>query len=185
MLVFPNYNKCPVNVTASVKKFYRLPVNVPTIEKLDTELNKMYKNVVLIVLCGAGENMLRDSLKPSDILIKKMTEQLTSVCPSYPAAAETSCISGLYPNEHCRLGQTMFFKEFCRTVELSSNLDPYAEQPVSSANAADFILPYENIFGDIAGSIIGAVQPFSIAMPKVKIAENKSYHKLAEDPKRM
>ena len=185
MLVFPNYNKCPVNVTASVKKFYRLPVNVPTIEKLDTELNKMYKNVVLIVLCGAGENMLRDSLKPSDILIKKMIEQLTSVCPSYPAAAETSCISGLYPNEHCRLGQTMFFKEFCRTVELSSNLDPYAEQPVSSANAADFILPYENIFGDIAGSIIGAVQPFSIAMPNVKIVENKSYHKVAEDPKRM
>ena len=69
----------------------------------------------------------------------------------------------------------MFFKEFCRTAELSSNLDPYAEQPVSVSNAADFILPYENIFGEIAGSIIGAVQPFSIAMPGVKIAENKSY----------
>lgn len=185
MLVFPNYKKCPVNVISSVKKFYRIPTNVPSIEKLDNELNRMYKNVVLIVLCGAGENMLRASLKPSDILIKKMSEQLTSICPSYPAAAEVSCISGLYPNEHCRLGQTMFFKEFCRTAELSSNLDPYSGQPVSVANAADFILPFENIFGEISDSIIGSVQPFSIAMPGVKIAENKSFHKIADNPKRM
>ncbi|MBQ5331866.1 MAG: alkaline phosphatase family protein [Oscillospiraceae bacterium] len=185
MLVFPNYKKCSVNVISSIKKYYRIPTNVPSIEKLDDELNRMYKNVVLIVLCGVGENMLRASLKPSDILLKKMTEQLTSVCPSYPAAAEVSSVSGLYPNEHGRLGQTMFFKEFCRTVELSSNLDPYSNQPVSVANAADFILPYENIFGEIAGSILGSVQPFSIALPGVKIAENKSYHKVADNPKRM
>ncbi len=185
MLVFPNYNKCIVNVISSIRKYYRIPVNIPTLDKLDTELNRMYKNVVLIVLCGVGENMLRNSLRPSDLLIKKMTEQLTSVCPSYPAAAEASAVSGLYPNEHCRLGQTMFFKEFCRTAELSSNLDPYSGQPVSVVNAADFILPVENIFGEIADSILGSVQPFSIAMPGTKIAENKSFHKVADTPARM
>lgn len=110
MLVFPNYKKCSVNVISSIKKYYRIPTTVPSIEKLDNELNRMYKNVVLIVLCGAGENMLRAALKPSDILLKKMTEQLTSVCPSYPAAAEVSSVSGLYPNEHGRLGQTHVFQ---------------------------------------------------------------------------
>ncbi|MBQ7783325.1 MAG: hypothetical protein IJ368_05085, partial [Oscillospiraceae bacterium] len=82
-------------------------------------------------------------------------------------------------------GQNMFFKELCRTVELSTNLDPYSGQPVSVANAADFLIPYESFFGDVADSIIGGVQPFSIAMPGCKIPENKSFHKTADNPKRM
>ncbi len=185
MLIFPNYKKSIVNIIASIKKFYRIPVTAATLQSLDTELNRMYKNVVLIVLGGVGENMLRECLKPNDILIKNLSEQVTAVCPSYSAAADVSCLTGLCPNQHGRLGQTMFFKELCRTVELSSNLDPYAGQPVSVANAADFLMPYENIFGEIADSIIGGVQPFSIAMPGVKIAENKSFHKVADNPKRM
>lgn len=185
MLVYPNYNKCIVNIIASIKKYYRIPTNVPTLPKLDNELNKMYKNVVLIVLCGVGKTMLENALSPSDALMKNMTDTVTSVFPSLPSAAEVSCQTGLCPGEHGRLGQTMFFKELCRTVELSSNLDPYSEQPVSVGNAADFLIPFENFFGEIADSIIGGVQPFSIAMPGVKIAENKSYHKVADNPKRM
>lgn len=185
MLVYPNYKKCIVNVIASIKRYYRIPTEVPTIASLDEELNRMYKNVVLIVLCGAGENMLRKILRRDDILVRNMKESLTSVFPAYPSVTDVSCISGLYPMEHGRLGQTMFFKELCRTVELSTNLDPYSSQNVSVGNAADFLLPYKNIFGEIADSIIGGVQPFSIAMPGVKIAENKSYHKTADNPKRM
>ena len=185
MLVFPNYKKSVVNIISSVKRFYRIQTEVPTIQKLDSKLNRMYKNVVLIVLCGVGENMLRGCLKPGDFLIRQMTDTVTAVCPSYSAVCDPSCITGLCPNEHGRLGQNMFFKELCRTVELSSNLDPYSGQPVSVANAADFLLPYENIFGEIADSIIGGVQPFSIAMPGVKIAENKSFHKTADNPARM
>ncbi len=185
MLVFPNYSKCIVNIIASIKKYYRIPVKVPTLQNLDNELNKMYKNIVLVVLCGVGENMLREMLNPNDILVKNMKGQITSVCPSYPASTDVSCLTGTCPNEHGRLGQTMFFKELCRTVELSTNLDPYSNQPVSVANAADFTMPFENFFGEIAGSIIGGVQPFSIAMPGVKIAENNSYHKVADNPKRM
>lgn len=185
MLVFPNYKKSVVNIVSSVKRFYRIQSSVPTIQKLDMQLNKMYKNIVLIVLCGVGENMLRGCLKPTDFLISQMTDTVTSVCPSYPAVCDISCVTGLCPNEHGRLGQNMFFKELCRTVELSTNLDPYSGQSVSVANAADFLLPYENFFGEIADSIIGGVQPFSIAMPGVKIAENKSYHKIADNPARM
>lgn len=185
MLVFPNYKKSIINVIASVKRYYRIQTNVPVLPKLENELNRMYKNVVLIVLGGVGENMLKESLKPSDILLKKNSEPLISVCPSLPAAADISCLTGLAPNEHGRLGQTMFFKELCRTVELSTNLDPYSGQNVSVANAADFTMPYTNFFGEIADSIIGGVQPFSISMPGFRIAENKSYHKTADSPKRM
>ena len=69
MLIFPNYKKCIVNIIASIKKYYRIPTAVPTIQKLDNELNRMYKNVVLIVLCGVGENMMKVALKTSDSLV--------------------------------------------------------------------------------------------------------------------
>lgn len=185
MLVFPNYKKSIVNAAASIKKYYRIPTNVPTIASLDSALDSIYKNVVFIVLCGVGENMLRDALGFRSMLVKKMTDQITSVCPACPANTDVSLLSGTYPNEHGRLGQTLFFKEFCRSVELSTNLDPYSGQSVSMTNAADFILPFENFFGDIADSIIGGVQPFSISAPGSKITENKSYHKTADNPKRM
>lgn len=185
MLVFPNYKKSIINVIASIKRYYRIPTNVPTIAKLDNALNKMYKNVVLIIMGGVGENMLRHFLSPSDILLKNNIESLTSVCPSMPAVSDVSALTGLCPNEHGRLGQNMFFKELCRTVDVSTNLDPYSEQVVSVANAADFMMPYNNIFGEIADSIIGGVQPFSISMPGYRIAENKSYHKNADNLKRM
>lgn len=185
MLVFPNYNRSIVNIIASIKKAYRIQTNVPTIQKLDNTLSRMYKNVVLIILSGVGENMLVSSLTSKDTLVKNMTDVVTAVCPSYPAASDVSCLTGLCPSEHGRLGQTMFFKELCRTVELSTNLDPYSGQPVSVANAADFMLPYSSFFDEIADSVIGGVQPFSISNPGVKIAENKSYHKVADTPKRM
>ncbi|MCM1578858.1 MAG: alkaline phosphatase family protein [Ruminococcus sp.] len=185
MLVYPNYKKSVINVIASIRKFYRIGTNVPTLPELDKVLRRMYKNVVLIILGGAGENMLKDCLLPGDTVMENMSGYVTSVCPCCPAAAEVSCLTGLSPSQHGRLGQTMFFKELCRTVELSSNLDPYAGQPVAFANIADFVIPYENIFGEIADSIIGGVQPFSIAPKGVKIAENKSYHKIAESPTRM
>lgn len=185
MLVYPNYKKSVINVIASVKKYYRIGTNIPTLPALDNILGRMYKNVVLIMLEGAGENMIKGCLAPGDLLADSMTDYVTSVCPCCPAAAEVSVLTGQPPASHGRLGQTMFFKELCRTVELSSNLDPYSNQPAAFANIADFVMPYENIFGEIAGSIIGGVQPFSIAPRGVKIAENKSYHKVAETPERM
>ncbi|MGN0665091.1 MAG: alkaline phosphatase family protein [Huintestinicola sp.] len=188
MLVYPNSKRSIVNVISSIKRYYRIPAGQftpPSLSTLDNELNKLYKNIVLFVISGVGENMLRSVLKPSDILVRGMIDSVTSVCPSTAAASRLSCLTGEFPAEHGRLGQMMFFKEFCRTVELESNLDPYSGQPVAASNAADFVLPYENIFGSIADSIIGNVQPFTIAMPGVKITENKSFHKVADTPLRM
>ncbi|MGN0642388.1 MAG: alkaline phosphatase family protein [Huintestinicola sp.] len=188
MLVYPNYSRSVVNVIASIKKYYRIPPHgdaLPPLPSLDSELTKIYKNVVLLIVSGVSENMLKSSLKPGSILLREMKDTVTSVCPSSSASSRVSCLTGTPPCEHGRLGRTMFFKEFCRTVELDSNLDPYSGQNVSAANAADFVLPYSNFFGEIADSIIGNVQPFSIAMPGVKISENKSFHKTADTPLRL
>lgn len=180
MLSYPDYTRCPVNIISSIRKYYREPNVYPTLPKLDTHLSKFYKNIVLIVLDGMGTDMMERNLSPMSFLRRNFTENLTSVFPSTTAAAMTSYYTGLSPNEHGWLGWSLFFKEFCRTIDIFTNLDSYTKTPVASANAAEFVMPYETIYRDIAGSIIGNVQPFTITNEKIAIAEKGNIHKTAD-----
>lgn len=180
MLSYPDYTRCPVNIISSIRKYYREPIVYPTLPKLDAHLSKFYKNVVLIVLDGMGTDMMERNLSPMSFLRRHFTENLTSVFPSSTAAAMTSYYTGVSPNEHAWLGWSLFFKEFCRTVDVFTNLDSYTKTPVASANAAEFVMPYETIYQDIADSIVGDVQPFTITNEKVNIAEKGNIHKTAD-----
>ena len=180
MLSYPDYTRCPVNIISSIRKYYREPNVYPTLPKLDAHLSKFYKNIVLIVLDGMGTDMMERNLSPISFLRRNFTENLTSVFPSTTAAAMTSYYTGLSPNEHGWLGWSLFFKEFCRTIDIFTNLDSYTKTPVASANAAEFVMPYETIYRDIANSIIGDVQPFTITNEKVTIAEKGNIHKTAD-----
>lgn len=185
MLSYPDYTRCPVNIISSIRKYYREPIVYPTLPRLDAHLTKFYKNIILIVLDGMGTDMMERNLSPMSFLRRNFTENLTSVFPSTTAAAITSYYTGLSPNEHGWLGQSLFFKEFCRTVDIFTNLDSYTKTPVASANAAEFVMPYETIYRDIADSIIGDVQPFTIANEKVNIAEKGNIHKTADSFERV
>lgn len=180
MLSYPDYTRCPVNIISSIRKYYREPNVYPTLPKLDAHLSKFYKNVVLIVLDGMGTDMMERNLSPMSFLRRHFTENLTSVFPSTTAAAMTSYYTGVSPNEHGWLGWSLFFKEFCRTVDIFTNLDSYTKTPVASANAAEFVMPYETIYRDIADSIIGDVQPFTITNEKISISEKGNIHKTAD-----
>lgn len=180
MLSYPDYTRCPVNIISSIRKYYREPIVYPTLPRLDAHLTKFYKNVILIVLGGMGTDMMERNLSPMSFLRRNFTENLTSVFPSTTAAAMTSYYTGLSPNEHGWLGQSLFFKEFCRTVDVFTNLDSYTKTPVASANAAEFVMPYETVYRDIADSIVGDVQPFTITNEKVNIAEKGNIHKTAD-----
>ncbi len=180
MLYYPDYTKCPVNVIASIRKYYRAHTNYPSIPKLDKALDKFYKNVVLIVLDGMGKAMLERDLPDNSFLRKNHVDDLTSVFPSTTAAAMTSYYTGVSPKEHGWLGWSLFFKEFCRMVDVFPNTDSYTGVPVSNLNAAHFVMPYETIYKDILNSIIGEVQPFTIAQPGIYIPENGNFHKVAD-----
>lgn len=180
MLSYPDYTRCPVNIISSVRKYYRAPIAYPTLPKLDAHLDKFYKNVVLIVLDGMGTAMLEENLPPTSFLRRNLTENLTSVFPSTTAAAMTSCYTGVSPNEHAWLGRSLYFKEFCRTVDVFTNLDSYTKTPVANTSAAEFVMPYETIYEDIAASIIDGVQPFTITPEKVSISERGNIRKTAD-----
>ena len=180
MLSYPDYTRCPVNIISSILKYYRTPSNYPSLPKLDAELAKFYKNVVLIVLDGMGTSMLERDLPITAFLRRHHADNLTSVFPSTTAAAMTSYYTGVSPREHAWLGWSLFMKEFCRTIDVFTNLDSYTKTPVANLSAAEFVMPYETIYKDILNSIIGDVQPFTIAQKGVNISENGNIHKTAD-----
>lgn len=181
MLSYPDYTRCPVNIISSILKYYRAPYAYPTLPDLDAHLKKFYKNVVLIVLDGMGTDMLERNLSASTFLRRHHKENLTSVFPSTTVSAMTSYYTGVSPKEHAWLGWSLFFKEFCRTIDVYTNLDTYTKQPITKANAAEFVMPYETIYKSISKSIIDNVQPFTIAANGVNIPENGNIHKTAPD----
>ncbi|MCD7731377.1 MAG: alkaline phosphatase family protein [Oscillospiraceae bacterium] len=186
MLCYPDYNRSVLSIISSIMKYYRAPYEYSTLPALDKQLGKFYKNVILVVLDGMGTDMLERNLSGGDFLRKNFVQNITSVFPSTTAAAMTSYYTGVSPGEHGWLGWSLFFKEFCRSIDVYSNLDSYTKQPVGLiSNAAEFVMPYETIYKDIAKSVIGDVQPFTISQSKVRIAENGNIHKTADSFERV
>ncbi len=180
MLSYPDYNRSILNIISSVMSYYRRPYEYPTLAELDKRLSKFYKNIVLIVLDGMGTDMMERNLPYGNFLRKNFVQNLTSVFPSTTASAMTSYYTGVSPNEHGWLGWSLFFKEFCRMIDVFTNTDTYTKQSIAISNAAEFVMPYETIYKSISESIIGDVQPFTISQSKVNIAENGNIHKTAD-----
>lgn len=180
MLSYPDYSRCPVNIISSILKYYRKPSAYPSLHKLDAELNKFYKNVVLIVFDGMGTDMLERNLPKSNFLRKHRVDNLTSVFPSTTAAAMISYYTGVSPNEHGWLGWSLYFKEFCRAIDVFTNVDSYTKTPISKLSAAEFVMPYETIYREISESIIGDIQTYTIAPPGVNIYGDGNFHKTAD-----
>lgn len=180
MLSYPDYSRCPLNIISSILKYYRKPSAYPSLHKLDAELNKFYKNVVLIVFDGMGTDMLERNLPKSNFLRKHRVDNLTSVFPSTTAAAMISYYTGVSPNEHGWLGRSLYFKEFCRAIDVFTNVDSYTKTPISKLSAAEFVMPYETIYRDISESIIGDIQTYTIAPPGVNIYGEGNFHKTAD-----
>lgn len=180
MLSYPDYNRSILSIISSVMSYYRAPYEYPTIPALDAHLSKFYKNIVLVVLDGMGTDMLEHDLAPNDFLRRNFVQNLTSVFPSTTASAMVGYYTGVSPNEHGWLGWSLFFKEFCRTIDVFTNLDTYTKQPAAVSNAAEFVMPYETVYQSIKDSIIDNVQPFTISQSNVHIAENGNIHKTAD-----
>lgn len=180
MLSYPDYSRCPLNIISSILKYYRKPSAYPSLHKLDAELIKFYKNVVLIVFDGMGTDMLERNLPKSNFLRKHRVDNLTSVFPSTTAAAMTSYYTGVSPNEHGWLGWSLYFKEFCRAIDIFTNVDSYTKTPISKLSAAEFVMPYETIYREISESIIGDIQTYTIAPPGVNIYGDGNFHKTAD-----
>jgi hypothetical protein len=146
MLCSPNYGNSIVGVISSVRRFYRCSYLYPSIENLDRKLSKNFPNIVLIVLDGAGSDVIRMNVQSGDFLKTYACGSLTSVFPSGGVPALHSILSGLAPNEHGFLGRYLFFKEYGTTYDMFSKKTWRTEIPVNIG--AETALAYEDIFSD-------------------------------------
>lgn len=149
-IVYPNYDNSILNLTTSILKYYNVETNHTSIEKLDKILEKKYKNVVLIVLDGMGEHMLKNISKDG-FFRKHELDCITSVYPSTTTAALTTYYSGKPPYESGWIAWSQYFKEYGRAVNMLQHLESYQNDTLQNAtiDINKDIVNYEPIYSRI------------------------------------
>ena len=84
-----------------------------SLESLDKELEKKYRNVVFIILDGMGEQIL-NRMSPRGYFNSNKADCVTSVYPSTTTAALTTYYAGRPPYETGWIAWSQYFKEYGR-----------------------------------------------------------------------
>jgi predicted AlkP superfamily pyrophosphatase or phosphodiesterase len=161
-LVYPDYQRSILNVTASLLKHYHVPISTPTLPLLDAELEKGYRNIVLWLVDGMGSSILSRLPVNASFLQKDKKTDITSVFPSTTSSATTSVLSGLSPQQTGWVGWSQYFPEESRTVILFTNQDFYQDEIVIDHPVAQKILAYPTIYSLIeqASPEVGTAEIF-------------------------
>ena len=149
-IVLPNYENCILNTITSILKYYNVETEDKSLEILDNKLKKKYKNIVLLVLDGLGENILQIGLNNGYFMNNKICT-LTSVYPSTTTAALTTYYSGKPPYETGWIAWSQYFKEYGRAIDMLSHMESYQRNDLSKAKIKVFeeVVNYETIFNRI------------------------------------
>lgn len=97
-IILPNYNHSILSIITSILKHYKVETPHKSLNSLDNILEKDYRNVVLLILDGMGEYILRNSSNDG-CFSKNKIDCVTSVYPSTTTAAITTYYSGKPPYE--------------------------------------------------------------------------------------
>lgn len=106
-----NYNHCLTNLANSIRLYYGLEIKHNTIEEVDKELKKDYKNVVIMLFDGMGSKILEDSIEEDSFFRSNKVTDLYSVYPPTTVAATTSIRTGLNPIETGYIGWNTYIKD--------------------------------------------------------------------------
>lgn len=145
-ILFPDYNNCILNLVTSIIKYYGVESQFNSLKEVDALLQKKYKNVVLLVLDGMGNNILKQ-ISPDGFLYKNKIKTITTVFPSTTTAAMTTYYSAKPPIETGWIGWTQYFKEFPAMIDVLPCKDTYTGKDFvcDKLNIND-ILGYETIY---------------------------------------
>ena len=147
--VFPNYSNSILNTITSILKYYNVNTKYKGIDELDSTLKNNFKNVVLILLDGMGENLL-NSISPEGFFAKNKLSVVTSVCPSTTVAALNTYYSARPPIETGWIAWSQYFKEYGRALDMFPRTDSYTGEKLVNPKIDVFdSLKYKNIFEQI------------------------------------
>ena len=148
-ILMPDYERCILNLITSILKNYGVETKYHGLKKVDECLKKPYKNVVLVVLDGMGENILKEHL-PNGLFANHKMDTITSVYPSTTTAAMTTYYSGKPPIETGWLGWSQYFKEYGRSFDVLKEADSYTGEKLDIKNLKIWdIIGYQTIYEKI------------------------------------
>ena len=148
-ILMPNYNHSILNLITSILKNYEVETKYNTLEKIDKLLEKKYRNVVLVILDGMGENILKN-ISPNGIFSKNKIDEITSVYPSTTTAAMTTYYSGKPPIETGWIAWSQYFKEYGRNIDVLPERDSYTGEKMKVKNQKiSDIIGYKTVYEQI------------------------------------
>ena len=145
----PNYNHSILNLITSILKSYNVETKYNSLENIDKLLQKKYKNIILVILDGMGENILK-TISPKGLLYKNKIDTITSVYPSTTTAAMTTYYSGKPPIETGWIAWSQYFKEYGRNIDVLPEKDSYTGEKINTKNLKiSDIIGYKTIYEQI------------------------------------
>lgn len=160
--ILPDYANCCVNIMNSVAKHFSLTPTHRTLPVLDAELSKNYKNVVVMLLDGFGQNLLMERLPFDAFLRQHFVEELSAIYPSSTVPATVSFKTGLTPLEHGWWSHNLYFKALGQTINVFTNNDVFSRKKVNLPDVANRVMPYTNIL-DLAVEKNSDLRAYSLA----------------------
>jgi len=138
-----------LNLINTILNYYKVNTKYNSLLEVEKTLQKGYKNVVLVILDGMGEHILKN-ISPDNFLYKNHKDVITSVCPSTTTAAMTTYYSGKPPIETAWIAMSQYFKEYGRAVEMLRNVDSYTHEKINTSRMDVFdLIKYVPIYEQI------------------------------------
>ena len=150
-IVMPDYEHCILNTVTSILKYYKVDTPFKSLKVLDEKFSKKeYKNVILIILDGMGEHILKN-LNPNNYFTQNEADCVTSVFPSTTTAALTSYYSGKPPIETGWIAWSQYFKEYGRSLDMLTHRESYYRDEIKNPLKYVFedVVNYKTIFEQI------------------------------------
>ncbi len=167
-IIWPDYENCLANLPNSILQKFGCETVGKTLPLLDRYLEKEYKNIVVLLLDGMGEKILKNHLAEDGPFRSHLAGTYKSVFLSTTVAATTSAMSGLQPCEHSWLGWDCYYPQIDKNVTVFLNTVQGTEEPAADYNVAHTINPYQNVVSIIkkSGGKAYGCAPFLPPHPK-------------------
>lgn len=146
-LRFPDYENSILSTITSILKYYGIDNGHKSLAILDKKLKKKYKNVVLLVLDGMGEQVL-NVLSKNGYFKKNELTCVTSVYPSTTTAAMTTYYSGKSPLETGWIAWSQYFKEYGRCLNMLPRVESYTEEKLKKVtnDVYETVINYKTVY---------------------------------------
>lgn len=129
-LIFPDYTKSNLNITATLAEFLGATNKNATLPILKEELKKNYKNIVYMIFDGMGTHPLERNFGPNSFLRKHIKQTLVSTFPSATAVATTCLRTNTLPRENGWFGGLIYFDDLNKSVQILRSIDYITKEPV-------------------------------------------------------